>query len=73
MDDYQLYEVLIPISGAMRIHLRAQNKNEAAMKSFEIAEEMKKNSTDTIIPNLSSWEIDMYNATIVIEKGEADE
>lgn len=73
MSDYQLYEVLVPITGAIRVHLRAQRKGEAIVKAYEIAKEMKKDSTETIIPNLASWELDYTNIVNVTEKGEADE
>ena len=74
---FKLYEVLIPVEGKMKVYLRAEDKEMAASTAYMIAKEMAQNGSQTIIPNLDSWQAKQYCLSIndidVIEKGESDE
>lgn len=70
---HKLYEVDIPIMGYMKLHLRANEAQEALLKAGEIALEMEKEAPQTIVPNLCKWRIDRTIRPIVNEKGESDE
>ena len=70
---YKLYEVLIPVMGTMRLHLRAKDRTDALNRANIIAEDMRKDSSDTIIPNLCNWQVIKSERRYIIEKGEADE
>lgn len=70
---YKLYEVLIPVTGQMRIHLRAKDEQDAIESAGKIAIEMAKESSDSMIPNLFGWTLDRTVQPVVIERGEADD
>ena len=69
----KIYEVFVPILGSMKVYLRANDKEQAIQSAYRIAKEMKQNASETIVPNLFTWELDGVRDPIVIEKGEADE
>ena len=73
----KIYEVFIPISGIVKIHLRSEDRDKAVVKAFEIAKEMERDGVDTVIPNLFTWKVNEIdnpsNEVYVMERGESDE
>ena len=69
----KLYDVYVPISGRMRIYIRAKNEQDAMEYAKRIAKEIETDSSDTIIPNLFGWKLDRTVRPIVIERGESDD
>lgn len=67
------YEVSVPITGYMKIYLRAEDVLGALQKAGEIALEMEQDSSQMVIPNLCNWKIDRTVQPIIVEKGESDE
>lgn len=73
MSDYKIWDVMVPVSGHMRVIVRAKDKDEAMKEGSKIANEMFKESSDTIIPNLFTWWLTEEVNPMTIERGEADE
>lgn len=69
----KVYEVHVPISGYMRVHLRADNVEEALQEAHKIAIDIHKDTSEEVIPNLFTWKLDSTVCPIVIERGESDE
>lgn len=69
----KVYEVHVPISGYMRIHLIANDVEESIQKAHKIAIDIHKDASEEVVPNLFTWKLDSTVCPIVIEKGEADE
>ena len=74
MSDYKMYEVYVPVTGSMRVHVRAEDKERAKQLGYKIAKEMCEDASESIIPNLFTWNVNCdADKTLVIKKGDADE
>ena len=73
MSGYKLWDVLVPIKGHMRVYVRAENRREAEIQGLNIACDMSKEATDTLVPNLYEWYVDTEDKAIALERGEDDE